>query len=68
MGVEDKPKKLTGFALMSAERRAAASAKGGRKTWELGRAHKFTKAEAKKHARSGGLASAAARKDTGEQE
>ena len=46
-----------GFALLSPEERRAVSSKGGKAAHELGRAHTFTKEEARKHGRTGGLVS-----------
>jgi general stress protein YciG len=60
---DPEPKRLTGFAAMSRKALVAASAKGGRKSWELGRAQRWTKETAKEAGSKGGLASAAAKKE-----
>jgi uncharacterized protein len=47
-------KKLVGFAAMSPERRFEISQKAGKKAHELGKAHKFTPAEASAAGKKGG--------------
>jgi general stress protein YciG len=61
---DPEPKRLTGFAAMSRKALVAASAKGGRKSWELGRAYRWDKKKAKEAGSKGGLATAAAKKET----
>lgn len=53
---------LRGIAAMDPERRRAAGRKGGRRAHQLGRAHEFTPAEAKRAGSKGGKAKAANRK------
>ncbi len=51
-----KVKKPRGFAAMSAEKRAAISALGGKRAHELGVAHRYTSEEAVTAGRAGGTA------------
>lgn len=62
--MEEKKK---GFAAFSPEQRQAWARKGGLMCWDNGRAHKFTKEEAKEAGRLGGLATAEANKKRKEQ-
>ena len=55
------PKKR-GFAAMSPEKRREIASRGGKKAHEKGKAHQFTKAEAKEAGSKGGKAAAAKRK------
>lgn len=62
---ETKPKARRGFAAMSPEKRRAISSKGGEAAQATGRAHRFTREEAKAAGRKGGEAAALARRDKG---
>lgn len=55
--IETKPaKQRRGFAMLDASRRQEIARKGGKLAHALGRAHKFTRDEAKLAGRKGGLA------------
>lgn len=62
---DDNNKQKRGFALLSKEKVSELASKGGRRAWELGKAHKFNGAEASEAGRKGGLAAAANRKANG---
>ena len=53
---DQKPKQRRGFAILDAARRAEIAQKGGRKAHALGRAHKFTREEARAAGQKGAQA------------
>lgn len=63
-----RPKQRRGFAGMSLEKRRAIAAHGGRRAHVLGRAHEWTKAEARAAGQKGGSAPRAPRKKKQQQQ
>lgn len=54
--------KVTNFAEMNPDQRRAMAQKGGRAAWDKGVAHRFTREEASRAGRIGGLRSVAAKR------
>lgn len=52
--MQGTPKLKRGFALLSAEERAAISSKGGKRAQEMGTGHRFTSEEAAEAGSKGG--------------